>query len=177
MVHRATSPTPLLRDNKATAVHPKPDAVAILALLNGGKGEAPQTVLVRQFRPPVDAYTIELPAGLVDPHETPSEAAIRELKEETGYSGVVRSSSVASCLSPGLTSETVSIVIVDVDLQLEHNRRPVAQPEEGEFVQRLVVPVSKLMAELDKHEKTGDIVFAAVRTLALGYQMQLHSSL
>ena len=48
------------------------------------------TVLVKQYRPPLDAYTIELPAGLIDANETPQEAAIRELKEETGYIGSIQ---------------------------------------------------------------------------------------
>ncbi len=41
--------------------------------------------MVTQFRPPVAAYTIELPAGLIDAGETVEEAGVRELKEETGY--------------------------------------------------------------------------------------------
>lgn len=49
----------------------------------------PEIILQKQFRPPINAVTIEVPAGLVDAGETPEEAAIRELKEETGYVGVV----------------------------------------------------------------------------------------
>jgi ADP-ribose pyrophosphatase len=40
--------------------------------------------LVRQFRPAVEAYTLEFPAGLIDGLESPESAIVRELREETG---------------------------------------------------------------------------------------------
>jgi ADP-ribose pyrophosphatase len=40
--------------------------------------------LVRQFRPAVETYVLELPSGAVDPDEEPEAAARRELLEETG---------------------------------------------------------------------------------------------
>src|SRR5438132_7557355 len=45
-----------------------------------------QVLLVRQHRPAVDAQILELPAGLIDPGETPEQCARRELAEETGFS-------------------------------------------------------------------------------------------
>ena len=41
-------------------------------------------VVIRQFRYPVNGYIYEVPAGLVDAGEDPAEAAVREMKEETG---------------------------------------------------------------------------------------------
>ncbi len=41
-------------------------------------------VMIRQYRYPLDAYLYELPAGLIDEGESPSQAAVREMKEETG---------------------------------------------------------------------------------------------
>lgn len=44
-----------------------------------------KVVTVQQFRFGVGKTTVEIPAGIMNPGETPGQAAIRELKEETGY--------------------------------------------------------------------------------------------
>lgn len=63
------------------------DGVGIVAILQ--KPTGPEILLQKQFRPPINKVTIEVPAGLVDENETAAETAIRELKEETGYVGIV----------------------------------------------------------------------------------------
>ena len=44
-----------------------------------------QVVMVRQFRHGSQTLTLEIPGGMIDAGETPAEAALRELLEETGY--------------------------------------------------------------------------------------------
>lgn len=58
-----------------------PDWVNIIATTPDG-----DVILVEQFRHGVDRITLEVPGGIVDPGETPLDAARRELLEETGFS-------------------------------------------------------------------------------------------
>ena len=44
-----------------------------------------QVVLITQYRHGIRAETVEIPGGVIDPGESPLEAAKRELLEETGY--------------------------------------------------------------------------------------------
>ncbi|RQM07114.1 hypothetical protein DH86_00003460, partial [Scytalidium sp. 3C] len=75
------------------------DAVAIVAILE--KSTGPEIILQKQFRPPLDKIVIEIPAGLVDEGETPEQAAVREMKEETGYVGKVISEETSMIMYNG----------------------------------------------------------------------------
>lgn len=58
-----------------------PGAVAIVAI------EKEELLLVKQYRYPIAQETLEIPAGKLEPGETPEACAQRELREETGYQG------------------------------------------------------------------------------------------
>lgn len=56
------------------------DCIAVLALDTDEK-----ILLVRQFRKAVEKDLLEIPAGGIDPGESPEDAVSREMQEETGY--------------------------------------------------------------------------------------------
>jgi ADP-ribose pyrophosphatase len=56
------------------------DYVAVLVIT-----DKKEVVMVKQFRPACETYTLEFPAGLVDPGEVPRDTVLREMLEETGY--------------------------------------------------------------------------------------------
>jgi ADP-ribose pyrophosphatase len=80
-------------------------APAVAVLVRDGAG---RVLLVRQIRYPLGCSTLELPAGLIDPGETPAQAAARELAEEAGLAGDLREIA-AAYVSPGFTDERVHL--------------------------------------------------------------------
>ena len=56
-----------------------PGASAILPFLTDPGGDDPQVLLIRQYRYAAEGYVYEVPAGRLDPGETPEECAAREL--------------------------------------------------------------------------------------------------
>ncbi len=85
----------------------KPDGICIYAVT---KEPSPRLVLVHEYRFPIDDYIFSLPAGLIDPGETPGEAAAREMEEETGLTFTEYTGGEAFCrgsffLAPGFSDE------------------------------------------------------------------------
>jgi 8-oxo-dGTP pyrophosphatase MutT (NUDIX family) len=59
------------------------DYVAIVAQLPDGR-----IPIIRQYRPALESFTWELPAGLLDDGEDPAACCRRELMEETGFAAL-----------------------------------------------------------------------------------------
>ncbi|XP_076056107.1 ADP-sugar pyrophosphatase-like isoform X2 [Oratosquilla oratoria] len=124
------------------------DCVAVIAKLKRA-GESDSLVLVKQFRPPLKSYTIELPAGLIDPGETVEATALRELKEETSLTGRVTGIGREVALDPGISSVTMKLVTVEINGDASENRgmKKVCGVA-GEQTEVLIVPLPQLEEHL-----------------------------
>uniref|UniRef100_A0A8C2ASU3 ADP-sugar pyrophosphatase n=1 Tax=Cyprinus carpio TaxID=7962 RepID=A0A8C2ASU3_CYPCA len=121
------------------------DGVAIIALLKRTLHKD-CVVMVKQFRPPMGCNTLEFPAGLIDDNESVETAALRELKEETGYKGEVVGITPVSCLDPGLSNCTTQMVIVHINGDDTENVNPTQQLE---FVEVILLPLNEFQQKID----------------------------
>lgn len=83
-----------------------PGAAAAVAIDASGN-----VVLIRQFRPVVGEYLLELPAGKLEGNEEAMETAKRELREETGLDAQTLQLLGSVMSAPGYSTERVSIFL------------------------------------------------------------------
>jgi len=85
-----------------------PGAVAVVAVAADR-----HVLLVRQFRPAVAAELLELPAGTIEPGETPLGCARRELAEEVGCAAGRWEPLSSFYPSPGVLSEELHVFLAE----------------------------------------------------------------
>lgn len=135
-------------------------AVGILATMKGS-GEI---VLIRQYRPPLDRFAIEFPAGLIDDGEDAGTAALRELREETGYKGTLLKVTERAYSSPGLSDEFLIFARVEIDPALQGEIQ--TDFDESESIETFLVSPDQFSDFLENAQKNGDAVDAKVMAYA-----------
>ncbi len=98
-------------------------------------------VLVEQFRFPLGKRVLEIPAGRLE-NERPLDCAIREVKEETGYSCKNIDKLTEIYTSPGFSDEIIHIFKADVKDQGE------PQPDPGEFVEVVELTMEECLKKI-----------------------------
>lgn len=128
-------------------------AVCILPMDKDGN-----VYLVRQYRHAVGEDLIEAPAGLMEEGETPEQAALRELREETGALGTVRY--VGDFYpTPGYCEEVIHLFVADVESFGE------TDPDEDEFLQTVKMSFDEFYRQAHKGElRDGKTVALALRS-------------
>jgi ADP-ribose pyrophosphatase len=109
-------------------------AAAVLPVTKDGK-----IVMVKQYRNALDRVTLEIPAGGINPGETPFESAVRELTEETGYRSeqVTHLKDIVSAI--GFCNETIYIYLAE-------NLIPASQNlDEDEFLDVYEYPLEEVL--------------------------------
>lgn len=114
-------------------------AVVIVAL-----DERQRVLLVRQYRAGAGRETLELPAGTLEEGEDPAVCAIRELKEETGYSAAQWEPMSYFFSSPGFCTEKMHLFLAR---QLTDGK---ATPEEDESITVEWMPLAKAIDAIER---------------------------
>ena len=123
-----------------------PGASAVVPVLKGGRD--PQVLLIKQYRYAADGFVYEIPAGRLDPGESPEKCAARELQEETGYTAKRLRQLTTIYTTPGFTDERIHLFIAD-GLSKGQSER-----ERDEFLELFPVALSKAVGMI----RSGQIV-------------------
>jgi ADP-ribose pyrophosphatase len=126
-----------------------PGAVAVVAVTEEGS-----VVLVRQFRPALNQWILEIPAGTCDVDDEPAEAtARRELAEEVGYAASRLDLLTRCVITPGFCDEYATIYLASGLTRVPSDRQGV----EERFLSVVEVPLS----EFDDMVDGGEIIDAS----------------
>jgi ADP-ribose pyrophosphatase len=117
-----------------------------------------ELVLVEQYRVPLKARTIELPAGIYGDEEseldqTPEQCALRELEEETGFRARRARLLLTGPVAPGLTTEIMFLVRLE-----ELTRVHAGGGVDGEDITVHTVPLARARDWLDAKRRAGLMV-------------------
>ncbi len=103
------------------------EAAAALPILQGG-----EVILIKQFRAPINGWILEIPAGVVEPGESPEETIKRELIEEIGYEAGSLRKLFSVHTTPGYSDEVLHIYVA------ENLKYVGARPEKYEVLETVV---------------------------------------
>jgi ADP-ribose pyrophosphatase len=90
-----------------------PGASAVVPFLDPPRDGDPRVVLIRQFRHAADGFIWEVPAGRLDPGESPETCARRELEEETGMRARRLEPLITIHTTPGFTDERIHLFLAE----------------------------------------------------------------
>jgi len=115
-------------------------------------------LLIRQFRPVLNNYVIEFPAGLNDKGETLLDAARRELIEETGYTSEIFELMAEGPVSSGLSTEVLTVFLASEALPASPALREKYPIEETESIELVRTPLMTAYDTIKEYRGKGDAV-------------------
>lgn len=121
-------------------------ASAVVPFLSDPAGDDPQLLLIRQYRYAAGGYLYELPAGRLDPGETPEQCARRELAEETGCTAASVEPLFTIFTTPGFTDERIHLFMATGLTE------GVTRQETDEFIEVVVLPLTEVLEMIGRGE-------------------------
>jgi len=118
-------------------------------------------VLVRLYKHGIGEVVLELPAGMIDPGETPKDAAMRELAEETGYAPRAELEEIATFITDPTNSNGRFTLFLARDAAPTEERH--LEPTEDIDVE--IVPIGRLIELVRKREIAVSSHVAAIYTV------------
>lgn len=115
-----------------------------------------ELILIRQYRPVLDSFVIELPAGLIDVGEDIISAGRRELIEETGYTSDNIVMLTEGVMSTGIDTDKWRILLAQDVYEVNEEVRLNHIPDENEDIEIIRVPSGNMYEELEKLSGNGD---------------------
>lgn len=125
-----------------------PGASAVIPFLSDPAGPDPQVLLLRQYRYAAEQVLYEVPAGRLDPGESPEACAHRELREETGCTAGKMEHLTTMYTTPGFTDEKIHLFMAWELERGDHER------EKDEFIETVTLPLSRVLAMI----QGGDVI-------------------
>lgn len=129
--------------------------------------QADKVILVEQFRKPAEDTILEVPAGRLEPEESPEKCAQRELEEETGYQAGKVEKVYDFYPSPGYTNELLHLYLATDLKKHEQNL------DENEFVRLRELSVSELKTKLKQGAIKDAKTIIAAQYLLLNFAEEL----
>ncbi len=112
-----------------------PGAAAVVPFLSDD-----EVLLIRQFRYAAGGEIYEVPAGKLDPGETPEACAHRELEEETGYRAGRLEPLAQILTTPGFTDERIHLFAAEA---LSPGRQRL---DDDELIELVPLPLAEALA-------------------------------